>query len=256
MIMVLNKYRNLFIDKIECITTNKRKIIYGEVFTPCNVVLYMLNLVGFAKEKNFLSKVFEPGCGTGNFLIEILNFKLNNLTKIISKNNSNKNEYLILLAISSIYGCDINDDNLTFTRQRLYKFVKKFCLTKLKIKPSIAFLKSINKLLSQTIFKMDCLKIKKIKMHQLPLFYLFDDQIIYCYNHCFFNVDADIDNTLQQSLFNIKTYNSTTVLNKYITLRYNQLISFINNNFFMNKQKSSRLGREREREREYMSTII
>ena len=252
--MLLNKYRKSFIDKVECITKDKRKIIYGEVFTPCNVVLYMLNLIGFAKEKNFQSKVFEPGCGRGNFLIEILNFKLNILIKIINENNSNKNEYLILLAISSIYGCDINNDNLTFTRQRLYRFVKKFCLTKLKIKPSIAFLKSVNKLLLQTIFKLDCLKIKKIKMYQLPIFYLFDNQIIYCHNHCFFNVDVDIDNPLQQSLFNIKTFNPTTVLNKYITMSYNELISFINNNFFMDKQRSSRIGRERERE--YISTII
>ncbi len=241
--MILNNYRNKFIDKINPITECNRKMKYGEVFTPCNVVLYMLHLIGIDRECNYQTKIFEPGCGKGNFLIEILNYKLQNIINVINKNIKRDQtwiECLILLAISSIYGCDINNDNLNFTRNRLLSYVKKFCLSKLKIKPTNTFLVCLEKLLSLTIFKLNLLDNIKIIEKQLPIFKLIDKQIFYCYYNCFLNAYID-DNDDQESLFDPQSFNSRAPKNKWKKIEYNKIFNFI-----MHNMTTSKLGRERE----------
>jgi hypothetical protein len=156
-------------------------------------------------------------------------------------------ECLILLAISSIYGCDINNDNLNFTRNRLLSYVKKFCLSKLKIKPTNTFLTCAKKLLLLTIFKLNCCDNEKITKKQLPWFKLLDKQIIYCYCNCFLNANADNNND-QETLFNPRSFNSNIAPNQYEKMEYNKLFKFIKNLSTMNNMTTSKLVRERERE--------
>lgn len=66
---------------------------FGEVFTPVNIVKDMCDLVdnAIAKEDNITPKAIlaktwlEPSCGTGNFLVEILERKVK-LALSISEN--------------------------------------------------------------------------------------------------------------------------------------------------------------------------
>lgn len=80
----------------------------NEVFTPQPVVCHMSNLC-----EPLISdperKVFEPGCGTGNFLVEALLRRLRNA----------KTPSEALVAISNLYGIDINPDYLATARTRL-----------------------------------------------------------------------------------------------------------------------------------------
>jgi hypothetical protein len=74
-------------------------------------------------ERTFL----EPTCGDGNFLEKILQRKLQLIPKKINKTTTQeKNEYLILRAVASIYGVDIAPDNILACKQRLKQEVLDF----------------------------------------------------------------------------------------------------------------------------------
>ena len=108
-------------------------IEYGEVFTPSNIVKDMLDLLPTKDdertlilnektkaEKSYLSSTFlEPSCGDGNFLVEILNRKL----KCVSESSL---DHDVLLALSSIYGVDIQADNVLESRRRMLGVVEDF----------------------------------------------------------------------------------------------------------------------------------
>jgi len=51
----------------------------GEVFTPEAVVTSMLDLL---QDINYGSKFLEPGCGSGNFLVEIATRKIQMVAKL------------------------------------------------------------------------------------------------------------------------------------------------------------------------------
>lgn len=95
---------------------------YGEVFTPEWLVKEMLDMVKDEAEK-VESRFLEPGCGNGNFLVEILERKLNVVDK---KYNNSKDEYRfhIILALSSIYGVEILFDNVEECRNRLIGVIR------------------------------------------------------------------------------------------------------------------------------------
>lgn len=97
---------------------------FGEVFTNPREVKAMLDLV---KEESYKidSKFLEPACGNGNFLIEILERKI----KTVSDIAQNKQEWisLSLVAVSSIYGIDIQRDNVEEAVERLLNFLRMKC---------------------------------------------------------------------------------------------------------------------------------
>ena len=66
-----------------------------------------------SKKQRVSSRVFlEPACGTGNFLVEILNRKLAVVAERYARSQFEYERYAVL-AISSIYGIDILLDNVT-----------------------------------------------------------------------------------------------------------------------------------------------
>lgn len=91
---------------------------YGEVLTPPHIVNAMLDLVKQETER-IDSRFLEPACGTGNFLIEILERKLRVVEARYSKSQIEYERYAIL-AVSSLYGIDILEDNAEECRKRLY----------------------------------------------------------------------------------------------------------------------------------------
>lgn len=84
---------------------------YGEVFTPTTMVNKMIDQVKFTEPFDMLHKTFfEPAAGEGAFLVEILKRKM----ILAEEYSSSKDEYNenVLIALSSIYGIELLEDNL------------------------------------------------------------------------------------------------------------------------------------------------
>lgn len=101
---------------IKQIKSKKRVSTYGEVYTASREVNDMLDLVGEEASK-ITSTFLEPACGNGNFIVAILDrkleiIKLQNVNNFITSMN-------ILRAVASIYGVDIQQDNVEETRCRI-----------------------------------------------------------------------------------------------------------------------------------------
>ncbi len=91
---------------------------HGEVFTNIREVNAMLDLVKHETER-IESRFLEPACGTGNFLSEILRRKLN-VVQARYQSSQFEFEFNSIIAISSIYGIDILEDNVIECRKRLF----------------------------------------------------------------------------------------------------------------------------------------
>ncbi|MXV37864.1 hypothetical protein GO491_04100 [Flavobacteriaceae bacterium Ap0902] len=102
------------------VKTRKRVADHGEVFTNAREVNAMLDLVKDQCDR--LEATFlEPACGDGNFLIEILNRKLLLLSRY--KRNADLYNPKLIVAVSSIYGVELLEDNAKDCRKRLYNRV-------------------------------------------------------------------------------------------------------------------------------------
>ncbi len=101
------------------IKSKKRVSDHGEVFTSEHEVNAMLDLVKSETER-IDSRFLEPACGNGNFLAEVLRRKLAVVKERYAKSQIEFERYAIL-AISSIYGVDILEDNAVECRNRLFK---------------------------------------------------------------------------------------------------------------------------------------
>lgn len=101
------------------VTSKQRVADHGEVFTAEREVNAMLDLVKHETER-IDSRFLEPACGNGNFLAEILRRKLTVVDERYSKNQTEFERYAVL-AVSSVYGVDILEDNTVECRERLFK---------------------------------------------------------------------------------------------------------------------------------------
>ncbi len=105
-------------DKRPQVKSRKRVADHGEVFTNIREVNAMLDLVKHETER-IESRFLEPACGTGNFLSEILRRKLN-IVKTRYHSSQFQFEFNSIIAISSIYGIDILEDNVLECRNHLF----------------------------------------------------------------------------------------------------------------------------------------
>ncbi len=106
-------------NKDKQVKSKKRVADHGEVFTAQREVNAMLDLVKQETER-IDSRFLEPACGTGNFLAEVLRRKLAIIDHRYSKSQLEWERYAII-AISSIYGVDVLEDNAQECRKRLLK---------------------------------------------------------------------------------------------------------------------------------------
>ena len=106
------------------VKSKKRVADHGEVFTNEREVNAMLDLVKHETER-IDSRFLEPACGNGNFLAEVLRRKL----KVVDQRYGNIQmdwERYAVIAVSSIYGVDILEDNAKECRERLYTIFDDF----------------------------------------------------------------------------------------------------------------------------------
>jgi hypothetical protein len=99
------------------VKSKQRVTDHGEVFTNQREVNAMLDLVKHETER-IDSRFLEPACGNGNFLAEVLRRKLAVVDARYSKSQVEWERYSII-AVSSIYGVDILEDNAQECRDRL-----------------------------------------------------------------------------------------------------------------------------------------
>ena len=110
-------------QEVEQLVISRQRVTdHGEVYTSKREVNAMLDLVSSEAER-IDSRFLEPACGTGNFLSEILQRKLNIVKARYSKSQLEFERYAIL-AITSIYGIDILEDNVQQCRSRLLEIFR------------------------------------------------------------------------------------------------------------------------------------
>lgn len=138
--------------------SKKRIHDHGEVFTHEKEVNAMLDLVS-RETSRIDSRFLEPACGTGNFLIEILRRKLE-IVKLRYRKSQFEYEKYAIIAISSIYGVDLLDDNVNECEERLYELFDYEYTRLYKNKCKASCRNSVKFILSKNIILGDALTLK------------------------------------------------------------------------------------------------
>jgi hypothetical protein len=99
------------------IRTKKRVADHGEVFTPAWLVDAMLDLVKGEAER-IDARFLEPACGSGNFLVKVLQRKLAAVEAKFSKSEFEKRHYA-LLGLMCTYGIELLPDNIAECRANM-----------------------------------------------------------------------------------------------------------------------------------------
>lgn len=137
------------------VKSKKRVADHGEVFTNEREVNAMLDLVKHETER-IESRFLEPACGNGNFLAEVLRRKLTVVENRYGKSQVEWERYAVL-AVSSIYGVDILEDNAIECQQRLFGIFSKLYIERFGINCKEEMLKSIQFILGRNILWGDAL---------------------------------------------------------------------------------------------------
>ena len=129
---------------------------FGEVFTSTKEVNGMLDIVD-GETRRLDSTFLEPACGDGNFLAEVLDRKLKSIK---SKNKITKLDYQIdiFIVVSSLYGIDIQIENVSRCKERLLNKVENFYRSNYTEDPG--FFEVIKFVLSKNIVLGDALTLK------------------------------------------------------------------------------------------------
>ena len=142
------------------IKSKERVTEHGEVYTSEREVNNMLDLVKQETER-LDSRFLEPACGDGNFLIKVLERKVNVLLSRYKKSQFEFEKNSVVV-ISSIYGIDILEDNVEQTQNRLFNYFKSVYSKIYKGLESEELLLTLKYILSKNIIHGDALSLKKI----------------------------------------------------------------------------------------------
>jgi len=150
------------------VKSKERVTEFGEVYTSEREVNAMLDLVKQETER-LDSRFLEPACGDGNFLIEVLNRKLEVLVKSFKKNQYEfeKNAVVVL---GSIYGIDILEDNAQIARDRLYSKFNEVYQKLFKDSINSNLLQSIKFIIENNILHGDALTLKQVDSDKPVIF--------------------------------------------------------------------------------------
>ena len=136
------------------IKSKQRVADHGEVFTPAWMVEAMLDLV--KDETNRIdSRFLEPACGSGNFLVRVLQRKLAAVELKYEKSEFEKRHYT-LFALMCIYGIELLADNIAECRANMLEILTDY----LKIEQSDDLYRAAAYVLSQNIVHGDALKMR------------------------------------------------------------------------------------------------
>jgi hypothetical protein len=136
------------------VKSKQRVADHGEVFTPAWMVEAMLDLVKDETER-IDSRFLEPACGSGNFLVRILQRKLAAVELKFGKSDFEKRHYA-LLALMCIYGIELLPDNIAECRANLLEIFAGY----LDLAPSDDLYRAAFYVLSQNLVHGDALKMR------------------------------------------------------------------------------------------------
>jgi hypothetical protein len=103
------------------IKSKQRVADHGEVFTPVWMVEAMLDLVKDETER-IDARFLEPACGSGNFLVRVLQRKLAAVELKFGKSAFEKRHYA-LLGLMCIYGIELLEDNIADCRANMLEIL-------------------------------------------------------------------------------------------------------------------------------------
>lgn len=141
------------------IKSKKRVADHGEVFTQEREVNAMIDLVKHETER-IESRFLEPACGDGNFLAPILERKLAVVEKRYGKSQV-EFEKMVIVAIGSIYGVELLEDNVIACIDRLYNIFDSEYIRLYKGKCKEAMKESVRFILSRNILLGNALTLKR-----------------------------------------------------------------------------------------------
>lgn len=131
------------------IRSKKRVADHGEVFTPPWLVEKMLDLVKGETER-IDSRFLEPACGSGNFLVPVLQRKMAAVEAKFGKSGFEKQHYA-LLALMCCYGIELLADNIGECRANMLEVFSEY----LNLKPSDEFYRAASHVLSLNLIHGD-----------------------------------------------------------------------------------------------------
>jgi hypothetical protein len=134
--------------------SKQRVADHGEVFTPPWLVEAMLDLVKDETER-IDSRFLEPACGSGNFLVRILQRKLAAVEGKFGKSEFEKGHYA-LLALMCIYGVELLPDNIAECRANLLEILAEY----LNVDESDELYRAASYVLSQNLVHGDALTMR------------------------------------------------------------------------------------------------
>lgn len=132
--------------------SKQRVADHGEVFTPAWMVEAMLDLVKGETER-IDSRFLEPACGSGNFLVKILQRKLAAVEAKYGASDFEKRQYA-LLAVMCTYGIELLPDNIAECRANMLEILTGY----LQLDPNDETLRAAAYVLSQNLVHGDALK--------------------------------------------------------------------------------------------------
>ncbi len=142
------------------VVSKQRVADHGEVYTHPREVNAMLDLVKQETER-IESRFLEPACGTGNFLVEILNRKLAVVASRYAKSQFEYERYAVI-AVSSIYGIDILADNVAACQERLFGVFDAAYTALFKNETNDACRASVRFILSRNVLHGDALTLQTV----------------------------------------------------------------------------------------------
>ena len=136
-------------------TKSKQRVAdHGEVFTPAWMVEAMLDLVKGETER-IDSRFLEPACGSGNFLVKVLQRKLTAVELKYGKSDFERRHYA-LYAIMCIYGIELLSDNIAECRATMLEILAEY----LNLEESDDLYRAALYVLSQNLIFGDALKMR------------------------------------------------------------------------------------------------
>ncbi len=139
---------------MKLVKSKERVANHGEVFTPAWMVEAMLDLVKEESER-IDSRFLEPACGSGNFLVRIVQRKLAAVEIKFGKFDFEKRHYA-LLALMCTYGIELLADNIAECRANMLEAVADY----LNLEGSDEFSRAAFHVLSQNIVHGDALSMR------------------------------------------------------------------------------------------------
>lgn len=136
------------------IKSKKRVADHGEVFTPPWIAEAMLDLVKDETER-IDSRFLEPACGSGNFLVRVLQRKLAAVEIKFRKSEFEKRHYA-LLSLMCTYGIELLEDNISECRANMLEVLAEY----LNIDTSDDLYRAASYVLSQNLVHGDALTMR------------------------------------------------------------------------------------------------